>query len=186
MSGFIGGGGVRAFVGEIRYGFWSTSPDSNNWLLLYGSIGDTGSGADVTGSKYQALYEHLWSVLADAEAPVSGGRGANGAADFAAGKTLTMPDHRGRTPIGVGTGGGLTARVLGVKLGQEGHELSVDEGPNHLHAQQGITMLNTGGAGIASSGGSGVTLGGNTGYSGSGTAHNTMQPSVVVTAIIKY
>lgn len=47
--------------------------------------------------------------------------------------TFALPDLRGRTPIGYGTGPGLTPRPLGSRAGQEYHTLTVSEMPNHFH-----------------------------------------------------
>lgn len=47
--------------------------------------------------------------------------------------TFNIPDLRGRSPIGAGTGSGLTARTLGTQYGTETHALSVAELPAHSH-----------------------------------------------------
>lgn len=106
-------------VGSVTQYIGTTAP--TGWLLLDGdTIGDSGSGATQTSADYQTLYELFWDSMADAQAPVSTGRGGSAAADWAAGKTLTMPDARGRAAIGTGTGGGLTARTHGdASLGAE-------------------------------------------------------------------
>ncbi len=45
-----------------------------------------------------------------------------------------VPDLMGRTPVGYGSGAGLTARTtLGAKFGAETHVLSVNEMPSHNH-----------------------------------------------------
>lgn len=129
--------------------------------------------------------------------------------------TFNVPDMRGRAPIGAGTGSGLTPRTLGSKLGEENHALTLAENGTHthtggLHAHTGgahnhtittSTVADNGGrvhCGAASSTGTTAytTSGGAvattydgavaTTSSGSGTAHNTMQPSAVVNFIIKY
>lgn len=46
----------------------------------------------------------------------------------------TLPDFRGRAPIGVGTGAGLTARALGATPGAEAHALSEAEHRRHSHS----------------------------------------------------
>jgi len=46
-----------------------------------------------------------------------------------------VPDLRGRTIIGAGTGTGLTARAVGSNGGAENHGLSIAEMPSHTHAQ---------------------------------------------------
>ena len=113
--------------------------------------------------------------------------------------TFNVPDLRGRAPIGVGQGSGLTARTLGQKIGEEAHALI--EGENGAHAHVGgahthTTTISTVAGGTATNpkGGDGGTSNVSTGSggavattsSGSGTAHNTMQPSAVVNFIIKY
>jgi microcystin-dependent protein len=49
------------------------------------------------------------------------------------GTHYNLPDMRGRTPVGKGTGPGLTARNVGQTFGEEGHVLSVGEMPSHNH-----------------------------------------------------
>ena len=129
--------------------------------------------------------------------------------------TFNVPDMRGRAPIGAGTGSGLTPRTLGSKLGEENHALTLAENGTHthtggLHAHTGgahnhtiatSTVADNGGrvhcgaagatgttAYAASGGAVATTYDGAvaTTSSGSGTAHNTMQPSAVVNFIIKY
>jgi len=47
--------------------------------------------------------------------------------------TFTVPDLRGRTPVGIGTGTGLTARTLGGAGGAETHVLTAAQMPAHAH-----------------------------------------------------
>lgn len=47
--------------------------------------------------------------------------------------TFNIPDFRGRTIIGAGTGSGLTARSRGQTVGEETHQLSLLEIPDHVH-----------------------------------------------------
>jgi microcystin-dependent protein len=44
-----------------------------------------------------------------------------------------VPDRRGRTAIGSGTGASLTNRVLGTKLGTESEILNISQMPSHNH-----------------------------------------------------
>jgi microcystin-dependent protein len=56
---------------------------------------------------------------------------AHGPGDGSA--TFNLPDARGRSPMGAGTGSGLTARTLGAKLGEEGTTITVGQMPSHGH-----------------------------------------------------
>lgn len=47
--------------------------------------------------------------------------------------TFNVPDLRGRSPVGVGTGAGLTARALAATGGEETHQLSAAELAAHAH-----------------------------------------------------
>ncbi len=118
-----------------------------------------------------------------------------------------VPDMRGRTPVGLDSMGGSdagrlsAANALGFSSGAETHTLSESEIPVHSHSVTDPTHFHyvwTGGSaysGGALDGGDGTSLGGvtNTGYTGitvgynspSGSAHNNLQPYVLVSYIIK-
>lgn len=49
-------------------------------------------------------------------------------------KTFALPDLRGRSVIGAGSGPGLTAKKLGERGGQPYHALTADEMPAHSHS----------------------------------------------------
>jgi microcystin-dependent protein len=139
--------------------------------------------------------------------------------------TFNLPDLKGRTPIGAGTGSGLTARARGDKVGEENHALSTAElashghsvsatsdnqtptvsitDPGHTHAVAGPDQANSGSTRLAAGSTSSATGSNTTGITasqsahshtitvsqsnaGSGTAHNTMQPSICLNFIIKY
>lgn len=102
--------------------------------------------------------------------------------------TFNVPDLRGRVPLGAGTGtaAGATAHTMGSQPtsgvgGEETHTLSVSEMPAHTHtiaAHINSTAFSTGD----------LTRGNNVGTeaewtsdsTGSGTAHNNMQPVSVI------
>jgi len=220
------------------------------WILASGgTIGDASSGATVLADPdAQDLFELLWNSMLDAQAPVSGGRGANASADFAANKTITIPDLRGRIVAGKGDMGGSTATTLntvahttlGASVGSQTHTLVTGELPAHNHTASdaghahsasdsghghGVTdpthqhtydkpqstiNITAGGGSIAltaaytttftalattaglsvNTGNASITVGsGNAsitvGNTGSGTAHNNIQPSYILNKIIK-
>ncbi len=134
---------IRAFLaGQALYSTgdfkatFKTTPDPG-WLFLDGrTIGDAGSGATARAARdANDLFVLLWAAVP--ALPVNpGGRGANAAADFAAGKTLALPDFRGRALVCAGAGPGLTARAAGDVFGLERVTLSAAEMPEHDHAGQ--------------------------------------------------
>jgi microcystin-dependent protein len=58
--------------------------------------------------------------------------------------TFALPDLRGRVPIGIGQGTGLTNRTLGDKTGQETVTLTTANMPSHSHS--GRIVVNNGNA----------------------------------------
>lgn len=52
-----------------------------------------------------------------------------------------LPDFRGRSPLGLGTGSGLTPRAMGDSGGLETVTLGVGEMPSHTHVQQAHTHV---------------------------------------------
>ena len=88
-------------TGDIK--FRMTNAALTGFVRLNGrTIGSGVSGAtERANDDTNALFAALWAALANAEAAVSGGRGASAAADWAAGKTLTLPDWRRSGPLGL-------------------------------------------------------------------------------------
>lgn len=86
------------------------------WVRMNGrTIGSALSSAtERANDDTQALYEYLYGAFPDAIAPVSGGRGASAAADFAANKPITVPSMQGRAPVGLDDMGGAAANVIQV------------------------------------------------------------------------
>lgn len=123
-------------------------------------------------------------------------RGASAAADFAAHYRLQLPDGRGKAFVGKDLLGGRSANritgawadLLGGSFGEENHALIEAELAVHQHVikytantdgyTSGTTAVHllTGARGSSS----------NTENAGSGTAHNTVQPSIVANWIIRY
>lgn len=93
---------ASVFPGFVGINFAAATP--SGWLNLQGgTIGNAASGGSVRANADTVLlFTYLYTNLSDTLAPVSGGRGASAAADFAANKTITLPDWRNRSPVGAG------------------------------------------------------------------------------------
>jgi len=109
------------------------------------TIGSSTSGAtERANADCLALFTFLYG--ADANLAVSGGRGASAAADWAANKTIALPDFRGRALAGLDDMGstaagrltstyfGTSAIVLGASGGAESQTLTTAQLPAHSHA----------------------------------------------------
>jgi hypothetical protein len=100
------------------------------------TIGSSTSGAtERANSDTQALFQYLWG--ADANLAVSGGRGASAAADWAANKTIALPDARGRAifaddAMGNSAAGRLTigCSVFGSSCGSQSQNIARSQLPN--------------------------------------------------------
>lgn len=109
--------------------------------------------------------------------------------------SFNIPDLRGRTIIGAGTGYGLTPRALGDLGGEETHTLTVGEMPSHSHTIKRRSNPDAGaydtGDGHQGESSACTTdradLGNfNTYSTGSDNAHNNMQPYFTLNYLIKY
>lgn len=154
IEAFIAGlsGASPAIVGEIRM-FAGASPPSG-WLLCDGS------------AVSRSVYADLFSVTGEAFGIGDGST------------TFNLPDFQGRSPVGVGTGAGLSQRNLADFGGEESHTISEVEMPNHnghLEWQSGVTdqFSKTGGPHTK------VSWGGSM-------PHNTMHPFLCINFIICY
>jgi microcystin-dependent protein len=137
------------------------------WLLCYGQT--------VSQATYPALYAILGTTY-----------GSDGGGNF------TLPDLRGRVVAGQDDMGGSSANrltdqsggvdgdTLGDTGGAETHALSIAELAAHTHSGGMATGTNT-------TDGAGATGGAsaNTGSTGSGTAHNNVQPTIILNYLIK-
>lgn len=197
--------GSGAPTGSVFDYVGGTAP--TGYVLLSGrTIGDGSSGATERANDDTAtLYALLWDNMTNTEAPVSSGRGASAAADFAAHKTITLPDARGRVIAGKdnmgGTtasrltsgGSGITGTTLGTSGGAESITLTAAQSglPSHSHT------LNTPMWAVGGAGGGHYTAGGavgdggavqsiaSAGPSSASSAHNITQPTLVLNKIIK-
>jgi len=177
-TGAIGGTGF--FSGMIMPYAGSSAP--SGWLLAYGQA--------VSRSTYADLFGAIGTTYGT-------GDGSS---------TFNLPDLRGRTVAGQDDMGGsssnrLTSPIngdtLGAAGGSESHTITEAELPAHTHGGGGTISVPVGEnnsqvnnvSGLVSVTSSGnpesYTVSGNTGSVGSGTAHNNVQPTIILNYIIK-
>ncbi|MGB0720794.1 MAG: phage tail protein [Gammaproteobacteria bacterium] len=98
---------AECYLGEIRMFASNFAP--HNWALCYGQL------EAITNN--QALFSLLGTTY-----------GGDGRSSFG------LPDMRGRVPVHVGTGPGLTTRQQGAMFGTETVNLTADQLPAHRHS----------------------------------------------------
>lgn len=99
------------------------------WVRANGNtLGSPTSGAtERANADAEDLFTFLWQK--DSNLAVSGGRGASAAADWAANKTITLPDLRGRVPVGLDTMGAAAAgRLTDATMTPDGETLGATGG----------------------------------------------------------
>lgn len=103
--------------------------------------------------------------------------------------TFNLPDLRGRTIIGTGTGSNLTTRNLGDIGGEETHLLTINEMPSHNHGGfTGYSSWASGRHAMNQGGGAGNDKGQHRhtiDFEGGNNSHNNMSPYIVFNYIIK-
>jgi len=149
------------------------------FLPLNGSsFGNVGSGANFTGANLQNLYTHIWNVIPTY--PIGAGRGASAAADWAALKTIVLPNSAGCT-LGAAGVGVMGAMWLS-NVGEASHQLTVSEIPAHVHQVAQPQSASLGGG--LTGGGPGMQLVTtdpyNTGATGGDGLHNNIQPTTLM------
>lgn len=127
-------------TGDVKWAIRSSAP--TGWVRANGrSIGSAASGASERANPdTEGLFLHLWN---NTSLTVGGGRGGTAEGDWAADKTILLPDFRGRVVIGPDSFGNSAAgRVTDSNLGAdsdtllsaggaETHTLIVAELPEH-------------------------------------------------------
>jgi microcystin-dependent protein len=172
-----GGGSVDANAilntGDVKWRY-GTGVLAGFVRLAARTIGSASSGAtERANADTQTLFEFLWN--ADANLTVSSGRGASSAADWAANKTITLPDMRLRVPGGLSDMGNSAVslpsgvpisagaatelgRVIGAQtttltsaqIPAHNHTATVTD-PGHAHTVTGVATTDV--TGIAGGGG---------------------------------
>jgi len=92
---------------------------------------------------------------------------------------FNVPDLRGRTPLGAGTGPGLSPRAVGDVLGEETHQLTVAELASHTHTT-GNSIIDATATPPPLDVLGPNPIPANTGSTGGDAPHNNMQPSLVM------
>lgn len=194
---------TSAPTGTVEIVPFSSAP--TGWVLMNdGTIGNAASGATTrANADTENLFIELWNSCSDTNCPVSGGRGASAAADFAANKTIQLPQVVDSLIAAAGAGAGLTSRDLAAQVGSDDITIAEDEMPAHNHTLYGHGATSTGATNrqvarydLASSSAGSLTM--NTYIpdetvetAGSGLPNdpqdtfNVQQPSVRLNAIIK-
>lgn len=197
-SGSGGGGGVDPstvfHTGDVMW--LDVQGTRTGWVRDNGrTLGSASSGAtERANSDTEALYTWLWSNFSNTICPVSTGRGANAAADFAANKTIQLPNKRGIIAGGLDDMGNSAAgsyanvpvvsgdvTTAGSVIGEAVHTLTASEIPAHSHP-------------ITDKEHEHVTFGSNVGATGGGTgttilrdfsSNNNGKTSLALTGITK-
>lgn len=149
-----------ATTGDVKWA--PTSDDLTGWLKMNGAtIGPSGSGATLTGSIYQALFEWIYNRIDQNICPVTPNRTGNSTSDWSSGtRKIQLIDMRGKCPFGldgmgssvagnlpsgsngVPVGGGAAAglvtgtggvNVNGSTVGGSIHTLAAAQLPSHQH-----------------------------------------------------
>lgn len=147
---------VQVPTGVVNPFAGSSAP--SEWLLC--------DASNVSRSTYANLFEVIGTAYGSGDGST----------------TFGLPDLRGRVPVGKSTDTAFD--VLGETGGEKTHALSTAELAAHTHSEllgwgAGATSYPLLGGGYAEYGY------GNTGSTGSGTAHNNLQPYITLNYIIK-
>ena len=82
-------------MGTVFSGYYGIAPPPGFVMADGRTIGDAATGAtNRANADCLTLFTLLWGITADGHCPLPGGRGASAAADWAAHKAITLPDHR--------------------------------------------------------------------------------------------
>lgn len=163
-------GAVSAPAGTIEAFAGSTAP--TGWLLCAGQ------------AISRVTYANLFTIIGTTYGTGDGST------------TFNIPDLRGRTVAGLDNIGGTDAgrldwaNTLGTVGGAQTHALSTSEMPSHSHTTESAFGGATSGSRLnnANAAGSGTSSFSyfSTSSTGSGAAHNNMQPTILLNYMIKF
>jgi hypothetical protein len=125
-SGSGGGGGSSTpesaifTTGDMLWN--AVSGSRTGWVRCNArTVGSVASGAtERASSDAEELFTFLWNNFSNSLCAVSGGRGANAAADWSANKTIATLDMRDKAPFGLSDMGSTSTGVLGTTPGSGG------------------------------------------------------------------
>jgi microcystin-dependent protein len=164
----------------------------SGWLLCDGgTIGGVGSGAGIESADYETLFDLIKTLYGNAGTEV-----------FADGDTVLLPDLRGRVVAGkddmggtaanhlTGLSGGVIGSTLGGTGGSQSHLLTAAQSglPDHTHKIGSQTNSNmvSGSLNVTRTGSILDTTGVTGGAQPASSAHNNVQPTIILNYIIKY
>lgn len=187
-------------TGDLKTTLKTTLDTGWVWLNVT-SIGSATSGA--TGranADTQPLYVFMWDNYSDTLCPVSTGRGANGAADFAANKTLTLLNACGASLAGAEQMGGVAANAklssgvspgftgaatVGMSAGAKSDTLTIAKIPAHTHTSNASVAPFGGGDSFGAAGSTYPAGAATINPEGGDGAHNNVQWTLLVNVMVK-
>ena len=155
---------VQPFIGELAVVAFNFAP--SGWALCNGQL--------LPIAQHETLFALLGTTY--------GGDGES---------TFALPDLRGRVPLHMGVGSGLSGRFLGEKGGRESVTLTKAQLPPHQHGQPGggLKTSSVPGARVPARGGAYAARNPDvhmtpTDSTGGGVPHENMSPFLVLNVII--
>lgn len=179
-----GGGGVVVTASQILQTgdpFWRLRSGVMDGFVRMNArtIGSAISGAtERANADTEDLFLFCWNTYSDDLAPVSTGRGANAAADWAANKTIGIPTMQGILAVGLDDMGGTAAQKIQVITTASVTNLSLTctvSSAAGLAKGMNVIIAGTAAGTIASISGTTVTL--STAYAGSTNASASFRAS---------
>ena len=131
-------------TGDVKWNWGTIIP--SGWVISSNAntIGNATSGATLASSTTQLLFIYTWNNCSNTLCPVSSGRGANAAADYAANKTILVLPLAGTMLVGNDQNNGILTGVpviagSGINsntsfIGETFHTITAAQLPSHTHS----------------------------------------------------